>query len=107
MNAPPVDFLKIDVQGYEHHALRGMAKLLDRNRQLAVLTEFWPHGIREAGGDPDEYLRRFADHDFRAFVFDSEVDEHEVAIENLMNLVPPFDPAEPDGSFLNVLFRRF
>jgi FkbM family methyltransferase len=51
----PVDFIKLDIQGAEHRAIRGMARLLARcNPQL--LAEFWPLGIREAGDDPETVL---------------------------------------------------
>lgn len=51
-----VDFLKMDVQGYEPVALRGMAKLLRRSPNLRMILEFWPWGIRRAGGDPRALL---------------------------------------------------
>ena len=101
-----IDFLKIDVQGYEHHVFRGMSSILYDCPPSAVLTEFWPHGIREAGGDPDDYLRLFAVAGYRAFTLDQSGNENEIPISGLMSRVPPFNPAEPDGSFLNVLFRR-
>jgi FkbM family methyltransferase len=38
----------IDVQGHEGHVLAGASKLLEAGVPVAV--EFWPHGLREAGG---------------------------------------------------------
>ena len=40
---------KMDVQGWEGEALKGIADLLDANPRLQVYFEFWPHGLRLAG----------------------------------------------------------
>lgn len=54
----PVDFIKLDIQGAEHRAIRGMARTLAR-RNPQLLTEFWPLGIREAGDDPEAVLHSY------------------------------------------------
>ena len=46
-----IDFIKIDVQGAEAAVLAGAAKILARDLP-DLLIEFWPHGIRAAGGEP-------------------------------------------------------
>jgi FkbM family methyltransferase len=38
----------MDVQGHEGHVLRGGRALLDRG--LPIVTEYWPDGLRRAGG---------------------------------------------------------
>lgn len=53
----PVDFLKIDVEGAEAQAFRGMSELLRRSPGLKILTEFWPAGLWRSGTDPGDYLR--------------------------------------------------
>jgi FkbM family methyltransferase len=53
---PPVDFVKLDVQGAEAAAVRGMRGLLAASPRVLVSAEYWPHGIRQAGGDPDEVI---------------------------------------------------
>ena len=53
-----VDFLKMDIEGAEHHAFRGMMRLLEASLgRITVLTEIWPRGMQKAGGDPLELLR--------------------------------------------------
>ena len=47
-----VDFVKIDVQGFELSVLRGAARVLKTNADIVVLLEFWPHGLRAAGDTP-------------------------------------------------------
>jgi FkbM family methyltransferase len=52
-----VDFLKIDVQGWEAEAFAGAKELLRQNRDIILMFEFWPYGLRTAGAEPAELLR--------------------------------------------------
>ena len=45
--AGPVDFLKIDTQGSEWHALQGCRKLIADSPRLGLLLEFWPWALRQ------------------------------------------------------------
>jgi FkbM family methyltransferase len=49
------DLLKMDIQGHEFHALKGMGGLLDQE-SLTMVMEFWPKTLREAGSNPVELL---------------------------------------------------
>lgn len=53
---PPVDVVKLDVQGVEEAALRGMERLLAGSPNVLVTLEFWPAEIRRTGGDPGALL---------------------------------------------------
>lgn len=51
-----VDFIKMDIQGAEGSALKGMDALIRQNRRLMMITEFWPAGLARCGTDPREFV---------------------------------------------------
>ena len=52
-----VDLIKIDVQGYEPKVIAGLRETIIASPNLTLLTEFWPQGMTEAGGDANEFLQ--------------------------------------------------
>jgi FkbM family methyltransferase len=51
-----VDLIKMDIQGYELHALRGANRVLADNPGIKLLFEFWPYGLKQAGGSSAELI---------------------------------------------------
>ncbi len=62
-----VNFVKIDIQGYEQKAISGFQKTLARSEKVILMSEFWPKGLREAGGDAAAYLQMLTDLGFRLY----------------------------------------
>ncbi len=48
-NIQKVDWIKIDIQGYEYFAFKGMKEIVSKNKDIKIITEFWPYGINKAG----------------------------------------------------------
>jgi FkbM family methyltransferase len=53
---PSVDIIKMDIQGAEYLALKGMTKLLARSPACVIVMEIWPWGLRRAGSDWQELM---------------------------------------------------
>ena len=52
-----VDLIKIDVQGYEPKVIAGLRETIIASPNLTLLTEFWPQGMTDSGGDANEFLK--------------------------------------------------
>ena len=50
------DPIKMDIQGYELKALRGANRVLADNPGIKLLFEFWPYGLKQAGGSSAELI---------------------------------------------------
>ena len=66
-NLKTLDFIKIDVQGYEPKVFKGMKKVIKNSEKLILLTEFWPKGIFQAGENPKDFLRMLRKMEFQLF----------------------------------------
>lgn len=62
-----INFIKMDIQGAEAAAIQGMERLLKKNGNLTVVTEFWPLGIKKSGAEPEEYLQFFQKRGFKLY----------------------------------------
>jgi len=51
-----IDFIKIDIQGYDYFAISGMKKTIARSEKLTMLGEFWPFGLIKAGVHYNDYI---------------------------------------------------
>ncbi len=63
-----VDFIKIDIQGYEYFAFKGMQEIFRKNERLKIITEFYPYGIQESGITPQAFYDFFSSKSYRLFL---------------------------------------
>jgi FkbM family methyltransferase len=77
---PPVDLVKIDVQGVERASVAGMANLLAASPTVRLTLEFWPHGILRQGGDPLETLAYYRSLGFRVVARKEDMDNPETPV---------------------------
>ncbi|HYO49953.1 MAG TPA: FkbM family methyltransferase [Chloroflexia bacterium] len=67
-----IDLIKIDVQGAEGRVLRGMHSLLERNKQVRIITEFWPNRLEECGTPSEEFIGGLTAHGFTLYNINEE-----------------------------------
>jgi FkbM family methyltransferase len=59
------DVIKMDIQGAEHIALQGMKSVLCKNRDVVMMVEYWPHGLRQCGSPPKDLIKELRRLGFR------------------------------------------
>lgn len=69
-NNNKIDFIKIDIQGAEIRALRGMSEILKKNKRLKMYIEFWPWGIKKDTQDPKEFIDLLIKNKFKIYLAD-------------------------------------
>ncbi len=67
-NIHKIDFIKMDIQGFEMAALKGMEKTLSNNPEIKMITELWPCGLKKAGNSAVEVYDYLTNLDFNLFL---------------------------------------
>lgn len=66
-----VDVIKIDIQGYELTAFKGMSKLLGSGSNIRIIAEYWPHGFKRAGTSAIAFYNFFNELGFKFYLIDN------------------------------------
>ena len=64
-----VDLIKIDVQGVEESCIEGMRKIINKNKNLMMIVEFWPEGLMLARTNPLSFLKKLSK-EFKIYLLD-------------------------------------
>jgi FkbM family methyltransferase len=97
-----VDFIKMDIQGAEWEAIQGMSLLLQKNKNVKIITEFAPKLLRKSGVRPEDYLRLLINHDFKIY----HADERMKTLESV-NITEPLDKWMPiNRGYTNLLCKK-
>ena len=68
-----VDFIKIDIQGYEYFAFKGMQKIFDANKNLRIITEFYPLGLHNAKINPFDFFELLWKNNFIVYKTENDI----------------------------------
>jgi FkbM family methyltransferase len=71
-NRGNIDFIKIDIQGYDYYAILGMKDTIKRSGEVMILGELWPYGLNKAGIMTEDYLTILEDLGFTIRFFDNK-----------------------------------
>lgn len=96
-----VDVIKMDIQGSEMAALKGMTKILEKNDDLKILTEFWPNGIRMSGASPEEFLKKLVEFGFELY----HINEKRKLIEPI-NVTCAMEMCKEDRDQINIFCKK-
>lgn len=91
-----VDFIKMDIQGFEYQALLGMKNILRNNANIKVLMEFWPYGLIKAGSSVEKLLTFLHELDFQT----------ELLERNSREKMPPIPKRNDFSYYRNLLAFR-
>ncbi len=93
------------VLGRLYSTLLRQSRRVAAARPLYVLTEFWLHGMRSAGGDPEWFFTTLERLRFIALWLPLQGRGPRVSCEEFLPRLPPFKPEAPDSSYINLLFE--
>lgn len=71
-NLGQVHFIKMDIQGFEMSAVRGMERILKENESIKILSEFWPYGLKLTGSSATEYFEYLTSLNFNCYLLEKE-----------------------------------
>ncbi len=76
---PQVSVIKMDIEGGEFGAVKGMKNLIENNKKLSLFIEFSPQALKRAGNSPESLLDLLEKLNFTLYV----IDENRGKVEKL------------------------
>lgn len=68
-----IDFIKMDIEGYEWNAIKGGKKILEENHDVKLIFEFFPMALRANNVKPDTVLTYLLDIGFHIYAIDENM----------------------------------
>ena len=98
-----INFIKMDIQGAEWAAVQGMSNLLRKQKDVKIITEFWPIGLKRFGIEPIEYLKLLLNLGFVLYELNEQ--QKEIMPIDIHKLLEIYTPEKEN--YTNLLARRF
>ena len=77
-----VDFIKMDIEGGEAQAIKGMTKIIKNNPNLKMIIEICPKGLKELGSSLEEHITLLQGY-FHLHIIGSDGITNEVSIRDI------------------------
>ncbi|MFH0936553.1 MAG: FkbM family methyltransferase [Candidatus Woesearchaeota archaeon] len=71
-NIKKIDIIKMDIEGAEILALEGMSNIIKRNKNIKLIIEFNPEGIKKLGYEPINLINKLKNFGFTIKVIDEK-----------------------------------
>jgi len=85
-----IDFVKIDAGGAETAVLEGMKTIINKNKDLMIITQFQPGPLSTFGSSPEEFQNRLLQYGFKLYDIDEKKHSlHPVDAATLRKEYPP------------------
>ncbi len=99
-----VDFIKMDIEGSEWKAVKGMRRILTSNKDIKLLTEFCPELLKMSGGDLRSFLSELNNLGFKLY----DVNREDSRVMDIDYFISTYDKPTIDGkiSVTNILCTR-
>lgn len=98
-----VDVIKMDIEGGESLAIKGMRGTLGKNMDLAFIVEFAPAWVKASGHNPDQFLADLGSFGFKIFAITKEGSvELGAGNQSYEKFIPKSSGSTPSGEFINL-----
>lgn len=102
-----IDVLKIDTQGAEFEVISGLMNLLGKSRQVQMVLEFWPFGLRKSGAHGHQLLDLLVELDLPMHIIDHIGHQLIPSDEGqLREWIDDLDKHSDNEGFMNIFLGR-
>lgn len=98
-----INFIKIDVEGSEGKVIKGMSLTLPIDKNVKIITEFYPQSLQESDTNPKEYLQMIAGLGYR-FFYDINEEKKIVELTDISKLLEKYAPKLGEGGVLQTFY---
>lgn len=95
-----IDFVKMDIEGAEGRAIQGMSNILQKNKNIKILTEFNHKFLEKSGIKSEEYFKMLAEFGFKIYCLDEQKNKVEMIASD--DLIKRYI----DGGYTNLFCKR-
>jgi FkbM family methyltransferase len=99
-----IDFIKMDIEGSELDAIEGMSSILQKSKNVKLMVEFFPLGIKRLGLSPEQLLDRLVEHRFKLYHINKQTKRKEPI--HAAKLLKIYDTPEMKNKHSNLLCKR-